>query len=181
MLGLKEEEGRELLVPAQSRAFAMVDHQVAHVFVKDAGDVAAVADLFRKDESVAEVLAGPARAKYGLDQPRSGEVVLVAKPDRWFAYYWWNDDAKAPKFARTVDIHQKPGYDPVELFIDMPTKSIPLDATLVKGSHGAPADKPERQGVVLLSDAAALGQSPPRSLRDDQVAELVLRNFGVVA
>ena len=86
--------------------------------------------------------------------------MLISKPDQWFAYYWWLDDAKAPAFARTVDIHRKPGYDPVELFIDMPTRSIPLQPSLVKGSHGFPADEPSRRGVLVCStsDRRAAGR-----------------------
>ena len=79
--------------------------------------------------------------------------MLISKPEQWSAYYWWLDDAKAAKFARTVDIHRKPGYDPVEMFIDMPTRSTPLNAGLVKGSHGYPADRPERRGVLVCSNA----------------------------
>jgi hypothetical protein len=154
----------------------MVDHQVAHVFVKDPADVPRVAELFRKNDGVAEVLSGTARAKYGLDQERSGEVVLVAKPDRWFAYYWWTDDAKAPKFARTVDIHRKPGYDPVEMHLDMATKRTPLDAMLVRGSHGAPARDDAQRGIILASEPGVLvGQA----MADTDVCELVLRQFGI--
>lgn len=178
LLGLKDDDGRELLVPAESKAFAMVDHQLAHVFVKDPADVPRVVELFRKDSSVSEVVAGADRGKYGLDQPLSGEVVLVAKPDQWFAYYWWTDDAKAPKFARTVDIHRKPGYDPVELFIDMPTKSIPLNAALVRGSHGFPATGSDRHGVAIISDSAALPAGTAKSLHDTDVAGIILKNFG---
>ena len=76
------------------------------------------------------LLTGEAIAKHGLDHERTGELVLVSTPDSWQAYYYWDDDKQAPKFARTVDIHRKPGYDPVELFIDKKTKSIPLDAKL---------------------------------------------------
>ena len=79
---------------------------------------------------------------------------LISTPNSWQAYYWWIDDARAPKFARTVDIHRKPGYDPVELHFDIATKSIPLDATLVKGSHGAPARDASQRGVLLHRSAA---------------------------
>ncbi|MEX0702517.1 MAG: nucleotide pyrophosphatase/phosphodiesterase family protein [Planctomycetales bacterium] len=178
LLALREDEGREHLVPGESAAWALVDHQLAHVFVKDAADVPRVAALFRRDENVGEVLVGDERKKYGVDHPRSGEVVLIAKPDRWFAYYWWTDDAKAPAFARTVDIHRKPGYDPVEMFLDFATKSTPLDASLVKGSHGHPADAAERQGVLLCSDASALPPPGDGPLGDTDVAGIVLRNFG---
>jgi predicted AlkP superfamily pyrophosphatase or phosphodiesterase len=168
-------EGRELLNVGQSRAWALVDHQFAHVFVREAADVARVAGLFRSDAAVAEVLVGDERAKYHLNHERSGEVVLVANPDAWFAYYWWQDDAKAPPFARTVDIHRKPGYDPVELFIDMPTKSIPLNAGLVMGSHGHPDSASDC--VLISSDAAVLRNGDSERIRDTDVAGLVLANF----
>jgi len=125
---------------------------------------------------VAAVLEGESRAAAGLDHPRAGDLVLLSAPDRWFAYYYWLDDDAAPDYARTVDIHRKPGYDPVELFLD-PGKSlvkarvagkvaarklgfrnlldvIPLDASLVKGSHGLAPAKPEEGPMVIGSDAA---------------------------
>lgn len=173
-------DGREQLNVRDSRAWALVDHQLAHVFVQDAGDVARVADLFRADATVAEVLSGEERARYALNHARSGEVVLVSRPDAWFAYYWWLDDAQAPPYARTVDIHRKPGYDPVELFIDMPARTIPLDAGLVKGSHGSPADE-TRDTILIASDAAVLDARTRRPLHDVDVAATVLHNFGVTA
>jgi len=179
LLTLQEDEGVELLDVRSSRAWALVDHQLAHVFVREPADVERVASIFRDDPGIAEVVVGPSRSKRHLDHPRSGEVVLISKPDQWFAYYWWLDDAKAPKFARTVDIHRKPGYDPVELFIDMSTRSTPLDARLVKGSHGYPADDPSRRGVLISSDADALGPGSSGAIADTDVAGFVLRNFGV--
>ncbi|MBI3464460.1 MAG: alkaline phosphatase family protein [Planctomycetes bacterium] len=191
-LQVRTEGNGELLDFSASRAFALVDHQCAHVFVGGQGSgggsqgalrtphsalVEEVVDLFRKTPGVAEVLVGDDRGRYQLGHPRSGEVILVADPDHWFAYYWWLDDSAAPPFARTVDIHRKPGYDPVELFFDPATKGIPLDASLVKGSHGAPARLPEQQGVLLASDAAMLPQKP--TLRDTDVAGIVLRQFGL--
>jgi hypothetical protein len=177
LLTLREEGGCEHLVPEESMAWAMVDHQVAHVFVREERDVERVADLFRQG-GAEEVLIGPERARHGLDHPRSGEIVLIAPPDRWFAYYWWLDDEKAPPFARTVDIHRKPGYDPVEMFINLPERTTPLDASLVKGSHGYPADDASRRGVLLSSEANALAAK--NSFRDKDVASIVLNNFGVV-
>ena len=176
LLTLREENGLEYLVPGESAAWAMVDHQVAQVFVKNPADVAHVAALLKSDSQVEEILVGAKRAKYGLDHERSGEIVLIAKANAWFAYYWWLDDAKAPSFARTVDIHRKPGYDPVELYIEMPAKAIPLNATLVKGSHGYPDRDGSRSGVLLASDAAGI---PTGGLKDVDVAGVVLRNFGV--
>ncbi|MEX2288430.1 MAG: nucleotide pyrophosphatase/phosphodiesterase family protein [Planctomycetaceae bacterium] len=177
-LSLDVREGLEYLVAAQSSAWALADHQIAHVFVRNSAEIDGVANLFRRDENVAEVLVGNERAKRGIDHPRAGEIVLIAKPTRWFAYYWWLDDAKAPSFARTVDIHQKPGYDPVEMFIDMPARTIPLNAALAKGSHGYPADDDERRGVLLCSDATALPPSKDGPIKDIDVAAIILRYFG---
>ena len=161
---------------AGSRAFALVDHQFSHVFVQQPADVGRVADLFRRREGIAEVLVGDDRAKYELDHPRAGEVVLVSKPNSWQAYYWWLDDARAPGFARTVDIHRKPGYDPVELFFDPATRSIPLNAALVKGSHGAPAIDDSQRGIILSSQPGVL---VGRNLADTDVHDLVLAQFAV--
>lgn len=168
-------EGREQLNVGNSRAWALVDHQFAHVFVKDATDIERVADLLQADPAVERSLEGGERDAVDLNHPRAGEIVLIAKPNAWFAYYWWLDDAKAPAYARTVDIHRKPGYDPVELYIDITTRSIPLDATLVKGSHGYPADVPSRQGVLIASEASLL---PRGVVRDIDVCGMVLQSFG---
>lgn len=173
-----DSEGREQLNVKESRAWAMVDHQFAHVFVRDPADEVRVAAAFEEDASVEQVLTGGAREMFHVKHSRSGEVVLVAKPNAWFAYYWWLDDAKAPPYARTVDIHKKPGYDPVELFIEMPAKAIPLDATLVKGSHGHPTASAD-DCVFLSSDASAIGAAHTGGLRDIDVARIVLSNFGV--
>ena len=148
----------EALDAYRSRAFAVCDHQVAHVYVRDPADRVAVADLLQSQPGVARVLDERAKVAMGLEHPRSGDLVLLANPDAWFAYPYWLDDARAPDFARTVDIHRKPGYDPCELFFDPELVSpvlrvagrlarkkfgmrylmdvVPLDPSLVKGSHG---------------------------------------------
>ena len=171
----RREDGEHLDIEA-SKAWAMVDHQFSHVFVRDADStsMARVIDLFRGTVGVDQVLAGSERAEYGMDHPRSGEVILVSTANSWQAYYWWLDDALAPDFARSVDIHRKPGYDPVELHFDPATRSIPLDATLVRGSHGAPVRSDAQRGVILASRDGVL---PDDSFTDRQVAELVLRQF----
>ncbi len=179
MLTLKEDDGTELLDVKSSRAWALVDHQVAHVYVRDPADIERVAAVFRDDPSVAEILNGPSRAAFGLNHPRAGDVVLIAKPDQWFAYYWWLDDAKAPKFARTVDIHRKPGYDPVELFIDMRARATPLRPELVQGSHGFPAEDAARRGVLVASSSDGIEPGASGAIADTAVAGLILRNFGV--
>ena len=132
--------------------------------------------LFTGREGIAEVLVGDDLARYELNHERAGQVVLVSAPNSWQAYYWWLDDARAPAFARTVDIHRKPGYDPVELHFDPATKSIPLDATRVKGSHGAPVREQWQQGVLLASQRGVL-EGPP--MADTDVFDLVLRQFGI--
>ncbi len=178
MLAVRDEDGREHIDFRSSQAWAMVDHQFAHVFVAG-GDEQATrrsAELFRGARGVEEVLVGPQRARYGMDHPRSGEIILICQPDAWAAYYWWLDDERAPAFARQVDIHRKPGYDPVELHFDPATRSIPLDATLVKGSHGAPVRDRAQQTVILASEPLKLPTGP---LADTRVSDMVLQHFGV--
>jgi predicted AlkP superfamily pyrophosphatase or phosphodiesterase len=176
LLGLDVVEGRETLNPGASRAWALVDHQFAHVFVRDAADIPAAAAALRRDPAIERVLVGDERRGVGLDHPRSGEIVCIARPDAWLAYYWWLDDSAAPAFARTVDIHRKPGYDPVELCFDPATRSIPLNAGLIRGSHGYPASDPGRQTVLVSSDAALAGE---KALADTAICELVLRVFNI--
>ena len=178
LLAVRDGDDGEQIDLAASGAWALVDHQFSHVFVRDAdrGVIGRVAELFRGTEGVAEVLVGDDLARYALDHNRCGEVVLVSTPESWQAYYWWLDDARAPGYARTVDIHRKPGYDPVELFFDPPMRGIPLDASLVKGSHGAPAVDPTQQGVLLCSRPGVI-DGPAK--RDVDMAPLVLSQFGI--
>jgi hypothetical protein len=168
----------ELIDFANTPAWALVDHQFSHVFVKDrdSATIAKVAALFSKQAGIAEVLSGAGRDKYAMNHERSGDVILISTPNSWQAYYYWLDDARAPKFARTVDIHNKPGYDPVELHFDFATKSIPLDATLIKGSHGAPATTDAQRGVLLSSRKGTFDSRPHA---DTEVCDLVLRQFGI--
>ena len=177
-LRVKPELGLEMLDAGASEAFAVADHQVAHVYVRRPGLVSEVKRFLEALPGVETVLDEEGKRVQGLDHPRSGELVAVSKPDRWFTYYHWLDDQVAPDFARTVDIHRKPGYDPVELFLDPALRSpklkigwtllkkklgfrylmdvIPLDASLVKGSHGRPTDRPEAGPVLITSEPALL-------------------------
>ena len=177
LLKVREEANGEQLDFAASRAWALVDHQFSHIFTQPGDEKAIdeVRSLFTGAAGIAEVLAGDQRARYGLDHDRAGDVILISTPNNWQAYYWWLDDAKAPAFARTVDIHCKPGYDPVELFFDPATRSIPLDASLVKGSHGAPAESENQQSIILSSHPGVLGN---QLLLDTQVFGIVLGQFG---
>ncbi|BAY99667.1 type I phosphodiesterase/nucleotide pyrophosphatase [Tolypothrix tenuis PCC 7101] len=172
LIAVREELGRELLDPGASIAFAVADHQVAHVYVNDAAYIPKVRDLLESTAGVAQVLDEEGKKAYHLNHPRSGELVAIAQSDAWFTYYYWLDDAKAPDFARTVDIHRKPGYDPVELFLDPQLKFpqlkiaskllqkklgfrylmdvIPLDASLVRGSHACVTTSPS-EGPMFIS------------------------------
>ncbi len=174
-----EEHGREILDPGASAAFAVADHQIAHVYVNDGARLAEVRALLEKLDGVERVLDEAGKRELGLDHPRSGELVAISKAERWFSYYYWLDDRLAPDFARTVDIHRKPGYDPVELFFD-PALAAPKlasawrlakrklglrtlmdvislkDTALVKGSHGRLTDDPQHGPLVISSKANLL-------------------------
>lgn len=181
---VREELGLEYLDAGASKAFAVADHQLAHVYVNDPAVLGKVKHLLEETDGIDWVLDNEGKREYHLDHDRAGELVAVAKPEAWFTYYYWLDDARAPDFARTVDIHRKPGYDPVELFIDPQIKVPPLkialkllqkklgfrylmdvislDPTLVKGSHGhltpSPQDCPvliTRQSHLLQDDSIA--------------------------
>jgi len=182
LLKVREKNGTELIDMASSPAVAVVDHQFAHIYVKD-GDPEVMhrcEDIFDAAQGVAGALAGDARFGVGMNHERSGDVVLISDDDHWFAYYWWLSDDNAPAFARTVDIHRKPGYDPVELFFDPATKSIPLDASLVKGSHGVPATGPQHRTVLICSDASGVVQVG-QVHRDRDVKKVVLQTMGAGA
>jgi predicted AlkP superfamily pyrophosphatase or phosphodiesterase len=180
LLAVRDEPEGELLDTTASKAWALVDHQFSHVFVteSDPRTIAQVVDLFRGLPGIAEVLVGGARSQYGLDHERSGDVVLISSPESWQAYYYWLSDDRAPRFARTVDIHRKPGYDPVELHFDPATRSIPLDAALIRGSHGVPVSQSHQHTVLLASRPHLF---PPGTLADTDVFEIVLRCFGLRA
>jgi predicted AlkP superfamily pyrophosphatase or phosphodiesterase len=177
LLRVRDELGTDKLDAGASDAFAVADHQVAHIYVRRPERVEEVRRLIAGLDGVERVLDDAGKRELGLDHARSGELVAVARADRWFSYYFWTDDDRAPDYARTVDIHRKPGYDPVELFVDPGLKApalriglrlaqktlgfrylmdvIPLDASLVRGSHGRLPDRPE-QGPVLITNAPAL-------------------------
>lgn len=177
MVDLTEEEGREYLQVKSSTAWALADHQIAHVFVVQENQqaIGTIVDRFRKEPGIAQVLTREDYAAHGIDHPRSGEVVLISQANSWQAYYWWLNDAKAPTFASTVDIHRKPGFDPAEMFFDPTTKGISLNANLVRGSHGAPVPGQATQGILVTSSPDLLAAS---TCRDVDITELVLQQFG---
>lgn len=162
LLAVREIGGREYLDAELSTAFAMVDHQMAHVYVNgsEPDELTRVRAALEAVDGVEKVLDRSEQAAYEIDHPSSGDLVVVAESDAWFAYYWWLDDALAPPYAREIDIHRKPAYDPVELFFDPATKSIPLRPELVRGSHGRPPDlEPGRPALIV----AQAGVAPPSS------------------
>src|SRR5918995_3020908 len=174
LLEVYTQAGMEYLDPWVSRAFAVADHQVAHVYVRDPADVPATREALAGLPGVELVLEGEDRRAAGLGHERAGELVLVADQDAWFTYYYWLDDERAPDFARQVEIHRKPGYDPAELFMDPEDKLVkaragaalarkkigmryvmsvvPLDPSPVRGTHGRlPTDAADAP-VLLCSD-----------------------------
>jgi predicted AlkP superfamily pyrophosphatase or phosphodiesterase len=183
LIRVRNEMGRELLDPGASKAFAVADHQIAHIYLQHGADARAVRRLLEGVEGIAQVLDEEGKRAMGLDHARSGELVALAAPDRWFSYYWWLDDAKAPDYARTVDIHRKPGYDPMELFLD-PEIRLPklkvarrliarrvgfrnlLDVTpitgtsLVRGSHGLVTPMTQDGPLVISSEPDLLPEGP---------------------
>jgi len=178
MLAVKQQDGLEHLDFEASQAWALVDHQFSHVFVRDsdAEVTRRVAELLSKQSGIAEVLTRDEFDRFDITHENSGDLIAISDPNSWQAYYWWFDDDLAPAYARTVDIHRKPGYDPVEMYWDPETKGIPLDASLVKGSHGAPASEPSQRGVLLSSERGVFVERP---LADTDVADIVLRQFGI--
>lgn len=190
---VKDELGKETLDAGTSAVFAVVDHQLAHVHVNDQSKLAEVKALLEKTPGVEKVLDEAGKKSYHIDHERSGDLVVIADADSWFTYYFWLDDSKAPDYARCVDIHRKPGYDPVELVLDPKIKFplltvgskvlkkklgfrylmdvIPLDATLVKGAHGripeSDLDKP-----LFVSDSAL---NSAEKIQPTEVFDLILR------
>ncbi len=195
-LNIKDEFGLDTLDSGGSRAFALTDHQVAHIYLQEKSPdfSAKVKAAIESLDGVAMVLEGEARRQAGLDHPRAGDLVALAEEDAWFSYYFWEEDEKAPEFARCIDIHRKHGYDPAELFVDpkIPFPNIkavrkliakkmgfrihmdliPLDANLVKGSHGIiPRDQADWPVIF--------GNGTPDSevLESTEIHNLILNQF----
>jgi predicted AlkP superfamily pyrophosphatase or phosphodiesterase len=174
LLAVREELGTEALDAGACEAFAASDHQIAHVYVRDPARIGDVKSLLERVPGIDAVFDRSGQAEIGLDHERAGELVAISSRDRWFTYYYWLDDRLAPDFARTVDIHRKPGYDPAELFLD-PTlilpkvkiaatlarkalgfryllEVVPLNASLVRGSHGRVTDRLDDGPVFISSE-----------------------------
>ena len=196
LIRVRPELGLEMLDTGASPAFAVADHQIAHVHLRDLERLAEVKRLLEGVPGIERVLDAEGKREIGLDHPRAGDLVAITAADRWFDYYYWLDDAVAPDFARNVDIHRKPGYDPAELFIDPairfpPLKVawillkkklgfrylmdvVPLDPSLVRGSHGRITDDPA-QGPLLITSEPRLLQSASVAATD--VKALILEHI----
>lgn len=197
-IAIRDELGRELLDAGASRAFAVADHQLAHIYVNDRSSLEEVRTLIDAVDGVDVVAAQRGRKALGLDHERAGDLVAIADEDSWFSYYYWMDEDRAPDFARTVDIHRKPGYDPVELFVDPELKApkariglrllqktlgfrylmdvIPLDASLVKGSHGRYPSNPS-DGPLIISRSGDL--LPGDEIHATALQRVLLKHLGL--
>lgn len=174
LISVRNERWYELLDAGASKAFAVSDHQIAHIYLNDPTVKDQVVRALAKVEGIELILDREVQKEYHIDHERSGDLVIVAKPYSWFTYYYWLDDSKAPDYAKLVDIHRKPGYDPVEMFMDPKNPFIklraayklarklagfrylmdliPLDATLIKGSHGS-ISAPKEFWPICITDA----------------------------
>ncbi|MFT4031725.1 MAG: alkaline phosphatase family protein [Siphonobacter sp.] len=177
LISVRQERWYELLDAGLSEAFAASDHQVAHVYIKNPARIPEVKQLLEKVPGIQLVLDAAGKREHHIDHERAGDLVVVAEPDSWFTYYYWLDDTKAPDYAHLVDIHRKPGYDPVEMFMDPANPLvklragyklarkllgfrylmdvIPLDASLVKGSHGGISASRQFHPVLITDEALA--------------------------
>jgi predicted AlkP superfamily pyrophosphatase or phosphodiesterase len=189
LLQVRVERGLELLDAGASKAFVVADHQVAHVYINDPSVTKQVKDLLANTSGIASILDESGKAAHGIAHERAGDLVLIAEADSWFTYYFWLDDAKAPDYARCVDIHKKPGYDPVEMFMSSKARAaykllqkkagfryvmdvVPLDATLIKGSHGS-INVPEAFYPVLITNQA----QPAAKLKATEIHDVIWRTL----
>lgn len=201
LISVRIELGLEILDCGACKAFAVADHQIAHVYVNDKSVYGEVLALLTALDGVDLVLEDEGKKEYHIDHERAGDIVCVAQPEAWFTYYYWEDDAVAPDFARCVDIHRKPGFDPVELFVDpaipFPMAKagyrvlqgklgfrrlmdlIPLDASLVQGSHGHMTKNPDKGPMFMTKQGEFLeGKS---EIEPTEVFDLILQHLNLAA
>ncbi len=195
-LNIREERGLELLDAGASKAFAVADHQICHIYINDKSEISKVKMLLEGVEGIELLLDEEGKKKYHLNHSRSGDLVAVASKDAWFTYYYWLDDAKAPDFARIVDIHKKIGYDPVEMLVNPNIKAlplvvgwkllkkklgfrmlmdlIPLDATLIRGSHGRIPEGEQDRPLIISKNKNLLKEN---TIAPTQVFDILLRHL----
>jgi len=196
-LTVKKELGLELLDVGASRAFAIADHQIAHIYLNDKSILNEARQRIENTEGVHTVLDSKAKNELGISHQRAGDLIAVSNENFWFSYYYWSDQKFAPDFARTVDIHRKPGYDPVELFLDpqlffpklrigtrllqkklgfrMLMDVIPLDETLVKGSHGCRPENIADWPVLISNNSDTLDSD---KLKSTDIYNIIVNSIG---
>ncbi len=183
LLAIRTERGLELLDAGASQAFAVADHQIAHIYTQNDAVKTKVVELLAGVPGIALLLDDKGKEQYHINHERAGDIVAVAEADSWFTYYFWLDDRVAPDYARVVDIHKKPGYDPVEMFLSSKLRAgykllrkklgfryvmdvIPLDATLVKGSHGAVDIPTDYYPLLINKDKQQDNELEPIAIKD---------------
>lgn len=195
LLSIREECSREYLDAANSEAFAVPDHQVAHVYIRNASDIDRVKTFLESVEGIDEVLKS--KDTTSIHHERSGDLIAISSHDKWFSHDWWNEDSKAPDYQRTVDIHKKPGYDPRELFLARGWKGSKIriaykvlmrklgsntlldvisgDASMVKGSHGRTPNMGAPSPIIIApSHAKKMPQSLPAAAVKDLMIEWII-------
>jgi predicted AlkP superfamily pyrophosphatase or phosphodiesterase len=150
-----------------SKAFAIVDHQIANIYLNKHEDKTNVKKVLENIPNIEMICDDKEKQNLKIDHSRSGDLIAISNKDKWFSYYWWNDDDKAPTFTKTVDIHRKPGYDPLELFFNHETKSIPFETSLIKGSHGRPFSLKTGEGLAAYISSKKLGVDKNDEDKDD--------------
>ncbi|MGD1836858.1 MAG: alkaline phosphatase family protein [Nitrososphaeraceae archaeon] len=151
LLKVREIGNKEYIDFELSKAFAMVDHQIAHIYTQSDDDdsIKEILNILKDIDGIDMILNKDSKKLFKIDHPRSGNIIIVANKNTWFNYYWWYDIEKSPNFTKNVDIHRKPGYDPLELFFEHKTKSIPYQTDLIKSSHGRPSNIESNEGLSL--------------------------------
>lgn len=171
-IAVKSVENMDFLDIEMSRAYALADHQLAHVYINEEKDIPQVKKLLKHTPGIKEVWEESEKQLNHIDHERAGDLIAIAEHDSWFAYYWWMEDKRAPEFAYNVDIHRKPGYDPMELFVDPKTFKIPFDAERIKGSHGLPPkNKDDYVSLIVTGDDINL----PEQMEATDVHNLLLQ------
>jgi predicted AlkP superfamily pyrophosphatase or phosphodiesterase len=196
LISIREERGLELLDAGASKAFGVADHQIAHIYLNDPTIESKVKELLKGIEGIDRVLSHNELQEAHLNHGRCGDLLLIADKDSWFTYYFWMDDSKAPDYANMVDIHKKPGYDPVEMFTDPDDKFvmlkvilklikkklgfrtvmniIPLKANLVKGSHGRIPEDQSDYPVFITNNKGSLKQ---QLFKSTEVYQLITKQL----
>lgn len=194
-IAIREENGRELLDPGASKVFALADHQIAHIYINDNTLIPEIRELLQSTTGISKILDREGKQHFGIDHPRSGDLVLIAENNAWFTYYYWNDDKRAADFARTVQIHKKPGYDPAEMIFDESNPVIKLragykllrkklgfryildvislNANLIKGSHGSPLVEQQFHPVCIANTPTL----PDDAIEPEKIYNLIWRNI----